>query len=145
MNICRLPNEEAFLLAYEMAAANPDTTAFFRFADFENYYPRRMKQDEYLYDLFVSLGGSPKEKPPLSFALQTSAYLGNWFGNDVISKVKLQEIPSEFISFTLDDSMAAFSRDGKLTMYTKEMILDAMSEYDGAIDDFMNEIMEKHY
>jgi len=144
MNICRLSKEEAFSLAYKMAASNPDTTAFYRFADFEDYYPRRIKQDEYLYNLFVSFGGKPKEKHPLSFVLQGSEYLDNWFGNGIVNKIKLKDIPSEFISFTLGDSMSQFKKDGKLTMYTKEMILNILQKYNGTIDDFMSEIEEKY-
>ena len=37
LNIMRLPKDEAFALAYKMAEQNKDTTAFYRFADFENY------------------------------------------------------------------------------------------------------------
>ena len=113
MNICRLPKEAAFSLAYEMASNNPDTTAFGRFADFINYYPWRMKTDEYLYDLFIPLGGKPKEKHPLSFVLQGSDFLHNWFEYGFVSKIKLKGIPSEFISFTLGDSMAVFKKNGE--------------------------------
>ena len=37
MNIMRLPKEEAFQMAHKLADAHPETTAFYRFADFENY------------------------------------------------------------------------------------------------------------
>ncbi len=37
MNIMRLPEEEAYAKAYEMAAQHPETTAFYRFADFETF------------------------------------------------------------------------------------------------------------
>lgn len=144
-NICRLPREEAFALAYRMASDNPETTAFGRFADFENHYPRRIKTDEHLYNLFISLGGKPKEIHPLFFVLQGSEYLDNWFGNGIVSKIKLKEIPSEFISFTLGDSGAMLKKRGKLTMYTKEMLLNNIAEYDGSIDEFMSEITEKYY
>ncbi|MDR0325393.1 MAG: hypothetical protein LBI19_04765 [Oscillospiraceae bacterium] len=144
MNICRLPKEEAFSTAYKMAAENPETTAFYRFADFENYYPRRMKTDEVLYDMFVSLGGKPKERHPLSFVLQGSEYLDGWFGNGTIWTFKLRDIPSDCISFTLGDSNATLRKSGELTMYTKEMLLDAVKGHEGAIDDFMREIAEKY-
>ena len=55
-NIMRLPKEETFALAYEMAQQNKDTTAFYRFTDFENYYPERLKTDELLYSQFVKMG-----------------------------------------------------------------------------------------
>jgi hypothetical protein len=153
MNICRLPQEEAFSLAYEMAVNNPETTAFYRFADFENYYPRRINTDKYLYELFIALGGNPVEKHPLSFVLQGSEFLDNWFGNGIVNRIKLKNIPSEFISFTLGDSMAVFKkngertleRHGELTMYTKEMLFDIIKKYDGTIDEYMNEIKEKYH
>jgi len=145
MNICRLPKEEAFLLAHKMAARNPNTTAFYRFADFENYYPRRIKQDEYLFNLFTSLGGAPMEKHPLSFVLQGNDYLDNWFGNGVMTKIKLKDIPSEFISFTLGDSGAVTEKNQELTMYTKETLLNVILEYCGTIDAFMEEVSEKYH
>ena len=144
MNICRLPKEEAFSKARKMAAAHPDTTAFFRFADFDNYYPLRMKQDKELYSLFVSLGGKPKEKHPLSFVLQGSEYLDHWFGNGTVSRLDLKDIPAEFISFTLGDSGAVFEKSGKLTVHTKETLLKMIREYQGSINDFMDEVKEKY-
>lgn len=144
LNICRLPKEEAFALAYKMASDNPETTAFGRFVDFENHYPRRIKTDEYLYNLFISLGGKPKEIHPLSFVLQGSEYLDNWFGNGIVSKIKLKKIPSEFISFTLGDSGAMLKKTGKLTMYTKEILLNNIAEYEGSINEFMSEITKKY-
>ena len=156
-NICRLPKEEAFELAHKMAAANPNAGAFYRFADnekgFASYYPRRMMQDEYLYTMFLSLGGKPKEKHPLSFVLQCSDFLDNWFGNGLVFKISLSNIPSEYISFTLGDSGEVTKKDGvmvqeiqegKLTMYTKEMLFNIIKAYNGTIDDYMNEIKEKY-
>lgn len=145
LNICRLPKNEAFEIAYKMADKNPDITAFIRFADFENYYPHRMKQDEYLYNSFISIGGKPQEKHPLSFVLHDSEYLDKWFENGTVNKISLRNIPSEFISFTLGDSMSAFERDGRLTMYTKEMLSDILHNYDGSIDDYIKEIADKYY
>jgi hypothetical protein len=64
MNIMRLPEEEAYAKPYEMAALHPETTAFYRFADFENYYPLRMKQDAFLYARFKELGDSRRRSIP---------------------------------------------------------------------------------
>ncbi len=144
MNICRLPEEQAFSLASQLAAQNADTTAFFRFADFKNYYPKRMKQDAYLYERFLSLGGKPKETHPLSFVLCGSAYLDDWFGNGIVKKIKLKDIPSVCVSFTLGDSMSAYDRDGGLTMYTKETLSDVLQRYPGTLADFMREVEEKY-
>lgn len=144
-NIVRLPVNEAFSLAHELAVRNPDTTAFYRFADFRNYYSLRMSQDNYLYEMFLSLGGKPKEKHPLSFVFQGSDFLNNWFDHGTITKISLKDIPSEFISFTLGDSGAIFQKNGTVTMYTKEMLYNKIMEYQGTIDEFMREIIEKYY
>ncbi|MCL2199071.1 MAG: hypothetical protein FWB80_09125 [Defluviitaleaceae bacterium] len=162
LNICRLPKEEAFTLAYkmavEMAVANPEANSYHRFAKgekgFESYYPRRMMTDEYLYDMFTSLGGKPKEKHPLSFVLQGSEWLDSWFGNGLVFSIKLNTIPSEYISFTLGDSMVMLLQKdgvrvseiqhGKITMYTKEMLLSSITHFEGAIDDYMNHITDKY-
>jgi hypothetical protein len=144
-NIIRLPKEDAFTLAYEMASKNPSTTAFYRFADFENYYALRVEQDKFLYDMFVSLGGNPKEKHPLSFVLLGSDFLNQWFGNGTITKLLLSHIPSEFISFTLGDSGAIYQKTGTVTMLTKDMLYQKINEFEGSLEDFMKEIAEHHY
>lgn len=144
-NLIRLPKKEAFSLAYEMSAKNPETTSFYRFADFENYYSLRISQDKFLYDMFVSLGGKPKEEHPLSFVLQGSEFLNNWFDNGIITTIKLKDIPSEYISFTLGDSGAKFQRSETVTMYTKNMLYNFIKDFKGTIYEFMKEIVEKYY
>jgi hypothetical protein len=160
-NICRLPEEEAFAQAYKIAveikAFDPEANSFYRFADtpqgFRHYYPRRMITDEYLYNKFLMLGGKPKEKHPLSFVLQGCEWLHKWFSNGSVYKIKLSTIPSEYISFTLGDSMAATKKngemvkeiqEGKLVMYTKEMLLNDINGYNGTVDDYMDYITEKY-
>jgi len=143
-NILRLPKEEAFLFANEMATKNTGSTAFWRFADFINYYPLRIKQDACMYELFTSLGGKPKFEHPLSFVLQGSEYLDNWFDKGTITKVLLKNIPSEYISFTFGDSGAMLKRTGEISVLTKKMLLDSILNYEGTIDEYMNEIAEKN-
>ena len=63
-NIMRLPKEEAFKLAYEMAQRNKNTTAFYRFADFENYYSERLKTDKLLYSQICQNGWKSNRKTP---------------------------------------------------------------------------------
>jgi hypothetical protein len=144
MNICRLPEDEAYSLAYAMAAGNPETTAFGRFADFENYYPRRMIVDQTLHGMFTSLGGKPKERHPLFFVLQGSNFLDDWFGNGAAVKIPLKEIPSEYISFTLGDSSSTIRRGMELKMLSKEQLRSVLMEYSGSINDYMTEIAEKY-
>ncbi len=143
-NIVRLPEAEAFALAREFAENNPNTTAFYRFADFKNYYALRMEQDAFLYEKFIALGGTPFEKHPLSFVLQGSEYLNNWFDNGIVTTYRVKDIPSEFISFTLGDSGAKYQRTGTLTMYTKEMLYSKIAENKGGLEAFLKEMTEQH-
>ena len=81
LNIMRLSRDEAFELARRLADEHPETTAFYRFADFKNYYKLRENQDAYLHARFLELGGKPETEHPLSFVLEGSSYLKEWFGN----------------------------------------------------------------
>lgn len=136
-NIMRLPKKEAFLLAEKLAKENPDTTAFYRFADFLNYYPLRLKTDQYLYDNFFRLGGKPKEKHPLSFVLQGCDYLEHWFGNGMTYKIKLSEISSDSVSFSLGDSCAQYEKTGEIRQLTKEQLLAQIKDFNGNIENFV--------
>ena len=118
LNIMRLPKNEAFTLAYEMAKEHPETTAFYRFADFENYYVLRLTQDEYLYKRFREIGGEPEEEHPLSFVVEGSDYLKEWFGNGPETRLALSDIEAKHISFTVGDSGAEFQRNGSVDLLT---------------------------
>lgn len=143
-NIMRLPKEQAFKKAKELAENNPEAQAFYRFADFENYYPRRLKADDIIHSSFVTLGGKPKEKHPLSFVLNGSEYLNKWFGYGTTVKLPLADIPSEQISFTYGDSSAMIEKTGKILLITKEMLLDEITHYHGTLDEYMSEIERKY-
>ncbi len=143
-NIMRLPKEKAFALAAEMAKDNPDTTAFYRFADFENYYPRRLKTDEVLYQKFIALGGKPKENHPLSFVLQGCDYLNEWFGNGLVYRLALKNIASENISFTFGDSCTQQECTGDIQMVTKEQLLERIEKFDCNIEKFMEYVKENY-
>lgn len=145
-NIMRLPKEKAFRKARELAEANKETTAFYRFADFENYYPRRLETDRRMYERFVSLGGKPREKHPLSFVLGDSEYLKEWFGNGTVTRLSLANIPAEAISFVYGDSMSTLARTGDFEMVTKDILAERLATYKGSISEFMKEINETcHY
>lgn len=53
------------------------------------------------------------------------------------------QIPSEFISFTYGDSMASLKKKGKITMVTKEQILETLINYSGSLVDFMADIEKR--
>ena len=71
-----LPKEQAFKRNQRVCRKMIlEAQAFYRFSDFENYYPRRLKADDIIHSSFVTLGGKPKEKHPLSFVLNGGEYL----------------------------------------------------------------------
>ena len=140
-NILWLPKDEAFRTASELAQKNHGATAFWRFADFENYYPRRMETDHLLHQAFLRLGGKPEVEHPLSFVLQGSDYLHGWFDRGTGTTLPLSGIPDEVISFTRGDSMSAPRIDGTIPVFTKKMLLEQMADYQGTLDTFMQEIV----
>ncbi len=143
-NIMRLPKDEAFALAYAMAEQNKNTTSFYRFADFEHYYPERMKTDELLFKRFSELGGKPLQKHPLSFVLQGSDYLNEWFDCGIVIKVSLKSIPLDCISFTYGDSQSTLKRFGDFTMLTKDMLFKAISDFNGTIEEFLIDVARRY-
>ncbi len=144
MNIMRLPQKEAFALAAKLAKKHPETTAFYRFADFENYYSLRKKQDEHLYSRFVELGGMPEEKHPLSFVIEGSNYLFDWFGKGIESRLRLRDILPCHISFTIGDSGAEYEKYGNLELLTVNDIKEQMLKSGNNFADFM-QATGKHY
>ena len=119
-------------------------SAFYRFADFQNYYSLRKKQDEYLYSRFVELGGKPEEKHPLSFVIEGSDYLFDWFGKGIVSKLRLRDILPEHISFTIGDSGAEYEKCGRVKILTLEDIKEGVLQHGNNFDAFMK-ATGKHY
>lgn len=130
-NIMRLSETEAFQLARSFAEKHLDTTAFYRFADFDNYYALRKRQDEYLYSRFIELGGLPEEKHPLSFVIEGSEYLRNWFGDGIETKLLLKEIASCHVSFTIGDSGAEFQKNGSVELLTLKEFNQLLNKHGG--------------
>lgn len=130
-NIMRLPKDQAFQLAGKLAEEHPETTAFYRFADFENYYALRKAQDECLYERFLALGGRPEEEHPLSFVLEGSEYLCSWFGDGIKTVLPLKGIAPRHISFTVGDSGAAFQKKGSAELLTLNSLRRLMEENSG--------------
>lgn len=143
-NIMRLPREAAFAKARQLADAHPETTAFYRFADFENYYPLRLETDKMLYERFCALGGKPREKHPLSFVLGRSDYLHHWFGDGNIIRIPLTWIEPEIVSFTLGDSMSTRSRLSDVTLLTLPMLQKAMQAHPQGRDGYLQDVFAQH-
>jgi len=129
MNIMRLPEAEAYAKARELADKHPETTAFYRFADFANYYPMRMKQDAFLYKRFKELGGKPEEEHPLSFVVQGSDYLKEWFGGGIETRLPLKEVEPCHISFTIGDSGYDFQQKKSVELLTVDDLYQRMADY----------------
>jgi len=129
-NIMRLPKAQAFCLAKQLSDAHPDTTAFYRFADFENYYALREKQDAYLHAQFTALGGEPEEKHPLSFVVEGSAYLKEWFGNGIETRLPLCKIDPKHISFTVGDSGSNYEKNGGIELLTADALVERMAAFE---------------
>jgi hypothetical protein len=144
MNFCRLPKEDAFILASEIAAKHPNDKTFSRFYDFESHYARRMDIEKLLHSTFMSLGGKPKEQHPIYFVLHKSKTLVDYMGESMLYEIKLADIPSNDISFTLDDSMVAYKRDGMFSMYTKETLQSHLANFNGTIDDYLLKLNEQY-
>ena len=130
MNIMRLPKAEAFELAHKLAEAHPNTTAFYRFADFDNYYALRAVQDDYLHTRFIELGGKPEQRHPLSFVVESSEYLREWFGGGVETRLALKDVAPCHISFTIGDSGSTFQRDGRGELLTNDELRRCVGEND---------------
>lgn len=143
-NIMRLPEEEAFQLANKMAKENSGITAFYRFADFKNYYSHRLIVDDILYTSFIAQGGKPKTKHPLSFVLQGSKYLCNWFDNGIATKIMFRDIHKNHISFTYGDSAASLKRKKEIEFFTKQNLTKDLSKYVGTLDSYLSKISSKH-
>lgn len=131
-------------MASAFAELHPETTAFYRFADFENYYSLRKKQDEYLYSRFIELGGMPEEKHPLSFVVEGSDYLFDWFGKGIESRLRLRDILPCHISFTIGDSGAEYKKCGSVILLTMEDIKEQLMKYGNNFDAFMK-ATGRHY
>lgn len=145
MNIMLLPENEAFARAAQLAKDHPDTTSFYRFSDFVNYYQLRQKSDRALYDSFVALGGKPALKHPLSFVLGDSSYLDEWFSYGKISRIHLSSIADDKISFTRGDSVASFQRTGTHRLLTKQMLLDDIQKNDGSVEGYLVEQQAQYH
>ncbi|MBQ6105395.1 MAG: hypothetical protein IJL03_05555 [Lachnospiraceae bacterium] len=143
-NIMHLSEEEAFRVAGELAASHPDTTSFYRFADFVNYYPQRKKADEYVRDAFIRLGGKPKLRNPYAFVLGDCEYLKKWFDTSDKLVLDISDIPDEQISFTIGDSCAIITQGLEPTALTKTMLFERIRVCGGSLQAFLEKELGKY-
>ena len=144
-NIMNLPEQEAFRTAAELAASHLDTTSFYRFADFKNYYPNRKRADKYVRNAFIELGGKPMLMHPYYFVLGECEYLREWFDSSDRIMLDLSNIPDDQVSFTLGDSCALITHGSEPAVLTKDMLLEGISACGGSADAFLEKTREKYY
>ncbi|MDR2717349.1 MAG: hypothetical protein LBB89_04705 [Treponema sp.] len=144
-SITELPENEAFQIAYQFGLING--TSFGRFKDFNNYYPRRIKAEKWLYEWSAKSGGEAKIEHPIYFVLEQSDFFIFFFDKGKVIKLHLSLINSKHISFTIGDSMTTFNDDynsiRKDPIFMEE-VYKLVEEYDGKLEIYL-EIMEKKY
>ena len=144
-SITRLAEEEAYSLAARLSRYSGDTfTSFSRFnaEDFEGYYKKRMRTEEWLYHSFISLGHKPKNAHPLYFVLGESNYLNDWFQHGMKIKLALNDIASDDISFTYGDSMSIIDREDRMELFNKETLENFLQEQTSDLFTYLNDLNE---
>ena len=138
-SITRLPESEAYAMAKDLSTENKGT-AFGRFADFKNYYPKRIRTERWLHDWFIATGGEPTVEHPLYFVLHGSDYLDEWFDKGKITHLSLDSISSKHVSFTFGDSMAQMDKTERKDPFTKEILYGLIQSYNGTMAELFSEI-----
>lgn len=146
-SITRLPAKEARSVARELSKhAGNFFTSFSRFRDkdFDGYYKKRIRTEEWLYNSFIQLGGKPKNAHPLYFVLGESKYLKDWFENGVETKLLLNDIDFDDISFTFGDSMAKMDFADRMNLFNKESLFKFIYENTNDVSLFLNELNKQN-
>lgn len=145
-SITRFPVKDAYSLAKSFSQyAGTSFTSFSRFTDkdFDGYYKKRIRTEEWLYNSFMALGGKPKSTRPLYFVLGESSYLNEWFENGIKIKLLLGDIDSEDVSFTFGDSMSKMDSGERMDPFNKELLLKFIREKTDDIISFLSDL-NKH-
>jgi hypothetical protein len=118
--------------------------AFYRFKDFINYYPRRIKTEKWLYNWFLELGGEPEIEHPLYFVLEESDYLNEWFNKGKVIKIPLSIIDEKHISFTIGDSNVIYHEENRRNPFLKNELIKIIEEHTGKIGNILGEMEIKY-
>ena len=126
--------------------AGTSFTSFSRFTsnDFDGYYKKRVRTEDWLYKSFIALGGKPKTITPLYFVLGESKYLDNWFENGMIIKLLLSDIDSEDISFTFGDSMSKMDSADRMDPFNKESLFQFINGKCNDIMSFLDDLNKQN-
>jgi REP element-mobilizing transposase RayT len=142
-SITRLSVEEAYSLAKKFSRyTSTSFTSFSRFndTDFDGYYKKRVRTEEWLYNSFVELGGKPENPQPLYFVLGESRYLNDWFENGIKTKILLKDIDPAHISFTFGDSMSKMDSPDRMNVFNKESLLNFILKATEDVTSFLKEL-----
>ncbi len=88
------------------------------------------------------LGGKPKTRHPFYFVLNGSDYLNKWFERGIITKLLLDDIDSEDVSFTFGDSMSMMDKAERRDPFLKETLYELFVKYNRNIDLLINDICQ---
>ena len=142
-SITELPLEEAKKLA-EQLHADSSCRAHRRFGtDFERYYVDRCKAEQWMYDAFCKLGGTPRKKHPLYFSIQPSDVLSENYGEHCMIQIDLDEIDDGDISFTFGDSMALYYTEKLNQVFTKNDLFQQLKSYDNDVNKMLEQNKEQ--
>jgi hypothetical protein len=142
-NITRLPVKDAYSLANKLSQYTGDSfTSFSRFSenDFDGYYKKRIRTEEWLYNSFLALGGKPENAHPIYFVLGESTYLNEWFENGIKTKLLLADIDPVDISFTYGDSMSKMDSMDRMNLFNKELLLKFIHESTDDVNSYLKEL-----
>jgi hypothetical protein len=146
-SITRLPTQDAYSLAKKLSQyTGTSFTSFSRFSDkdFNGYYKKRIRTEEWLYNSFIALGGKPQNAHPLYFVLGESRYLNDWFENGIKTKLFLSDIDSADISFTYGDSMSKMDSKDRMNPFNKESLFNFINETTYDVSSFLNELNKQN-
>jgi hypothetical protein len=146
-SITRLPIEDAYSMAKKLSQyTGVSFTSFSRFSekDFDGYYKKRIRTEQWLYNSFIALGGKPQNAHPLYFVLGESRYLNDWFENGINTKILLSDIESSDVSFTFGDSMSKMDSEDRMNLFTKESLFNFIYETTNDVSAFLNELNKQN-
>jgi hypothetical protein len=142
-SITRLTAQEAQSLAKKFSQyVSTSFTSFSRFSesDFDGYYKKRIRTEDWLYTSFLELGGKPQNLRPLYFVLGESKYLNDWFENGIKTKLLLKDIDPAHISFTFGDSMSKMDSHDRMNLFNKESLLNLILKTTEDATSFLKEL-----
>ncbi|NLJ96099.1 MAG: hypothetical protein GX321_03015 [Clostridiales bacterium] len=148
-NITSLSEDDAYKLAEELSQyAGSDFTSFSRFtdSDFDGYYQKRKRTEEWLYSKIFDLGIKPKNKFPLYFVLGESSYLNKWYENGIKTRLMLKNIRPEDISFTFGDSMSRMDSKDRMSPFNIETLTAFIHEKTDDVSSYLAQLdMQNRY